>query len=79
VTGRRVLVTGVGGAVGAALCRRLTGLDPADLCLLDHDAAALDRLRLEIGGTGRPAPERAARVSPFRAPVKTDHRTKINA
>jgi FlaA1/EpsC-like NDP-sugar epimerase len=53
-----VLVTGAGGAVGSALCRRLAGLDPAVLCLLDHDAAALERLRLEIGGTGRSAPAR---------------------
>jgi FlaA1/EpsC-like NDP-sugar epimerase len=59
VAGRRVLVTGAGGAVGSALCRRLTGLDPAALCLLDQDAAALERLRWEICGTGRrPAPAR---------------------
>jgi FlaA1/EpsC-like NDP-sugar epimerase len=58
LAGRRVLVTGAGGAVGSALCRRLAGLDPAVLCLLDHDAAALERLRLELGGTGRSAPAR---------------------
>jgi FlaA1/EpsC-like NDP-sugar epimerase len=54
VSDRRVLVTGAGGAVGSALCRRLAALGPAVLCMVDHDAGALDRLRLEVGGAGRP-------------------------
>jgi FlaA1/EpsC-like NDP-sugar epimerase len=47
VTGRRVLVTGACGSVGAQLCRRLRTLGPALLCQLDHDGVALGRLSAE--------------------------------
>jgi FlaA1/EpsC-like NDP-sugar epimerase len=54
VSGRRVLVTGACGTVGARLCRRLRTLHPAALVQLDHDEDALARLTAE-GGTGRAA------------------------
>jgi FlaA1/EpsC-like NDP-sugar epimerase len=47
VAGRRVLVTGACGAVGAQLCRRLRTLRPAALLQLDCDEAALTRLTAE--------------------------------
>ncbi|HEU5159430.1 MAG TPA: SDR family NAD(P)-dependent oxidoreductase [Streptosporangiaceae bacterium] len=62
VADRRVLVTGAGGAIGSALCRRLMAQGPAMLCMVDHDPAALDRLGLEIGGLGGPASERTMLV-----------------
>ena len=68
VAGRRVLVTGAGGAIGAALCRRLAGLGPVALCMVDRDAGALDRLRLEIAGTGRTPP--ADRIVTARVDVR---------
>lgn len=44
VEGRRVLVTGAAGTVGAALARRLRTLGPAALHLLDDDTRRLHRL-----------------------------------
>ncbi|MFI0367398.1 SDR family NAD(P)-dependent oxidoreductase [Actinomadura sp. 1N219] len=50
VRGRRVLVTGACGTVGAALCRRVRRLGPAALCLVDKDVRGLDRLARELAG-----------------------------
>jgi FlaA1/EpsC-like NDP-sugar epimerase len=47
VSGRRVLVTGACGTVGAQLCRRLRTLRPAALIQLDHDKDALAALAAE--------------------------------
>jgi FlaA1/EpsC-like NDP-sugar epimerase len=54
VTGRRVLVTGACGTIGAQLSRQIRALAPAALIQLDNDAGTLRRLAGE-GGTGRPA------------------------
>ncbi len=54
VSGRRVLVTGACGAVGARLCRRLRTLQTASLVQLDHDEDGLAKLTAE-SDTGRPA------------------------
>lgn len=54
VSGRRVLVTGACGTVGARLCRRLRTLHPAALVQLDHDEDGLARLAAE-SETGRSA------------------------
>jgi FlaA1/EpsC-like NDP-sugar epimerase len=53
-SGRRVLVTGACGTVGARLCRRLRTLHPGALIQLDHDESALARLTAE-SDTGRSA------------------------
>jgi FlaA1/EpsC-like NDP-sugar epimerase len=47
VAGRRVLVTGACGTVGAQLCRRLRTLRPAALLQLDNDEESLARLTAE--------------------------------
>lgn len=48
--GRRVLVTGAGGSIGAELCRQLHRLDPSHLVMLDRDESALHALSMSIHG-----------------------------
>jgi dTDP-glucose 4,6-dehydratase len=48
VTGRRVLVTGAGGSIGAELCRQLHRFGPAELLMLDRDESALHAVELSI-------------------------------
>jgi len=47
---KRVLVTGAGGSIGSELCRQVGRLEPAALCLLDHDESNLHQLQLDITG-----------------------------
>ena len=49
VTGRRVLITGAGGTIGAELARQIGQLAPAALTLLDSSEFNLYRIDLEIG------------------------------
>lgn len=49
-TGRRILVTGAGGSIGAELCRQLHQLRPAELIMLDRDESALHAIQLELNG-----------------------------
>ncbi len=51
VRGRRVLVTGAGGTIGAELARQVAALDPAALTLLDSGEYALWQIDLELGET----------------------------
>jgi FlaA1/EpsC-like NDP-sugar epimerase len=48
--GRRVLVTGAGGSIGAELCRQITAYGPAELMMLDRDESALHAVQLRIHG-----------------------------
>ena len=48
--GKRVLVTGAGGSIGAELCRQLRRYGPAELVMVDRDESALHALQLSLEG-----------------------------
>jgi len=50
IAGKRVLVTGAGGSIGAELCRQLYQLGPAELIMLDRDESALHAIQLALHG-----------------------------
>jgi FlaA1/EpsC-like NDP-sugar epimerase len=50
IAGKRVLVTGAGGSIGAELCRQLHHLGPAELIMLDRDESALHAVQLALRG-----------------------------
>jgi len=50
LTGRRVLVTGAGGSIGAELCRQIWMYAPAELVLLDRDESSLHAVQLDLTG-----------------------------
>ena len=50
IAGKRVLVTGAGGSIGAELCRQLHQLGPAQLIMLDRDESALHAVQLALHG-----------------------------
>jgi FlaA1/EpsC-like NDP-sugar epimerase len=52
LTGRRVLVTGAGGSIGAELCRQIMRHAPAELLMLGHGESTLTAVNATIGGAG---------------------------
>jgi FlaA1/EpsC-like NDP-sugar epimerase len=50
--GKRVLVTGAGGSIGAELCRQIHKFAPAELIMLDHDETGLQGTQISISGHG---------------------------
>jgi FlaA1/EpsC-like NDP-sugar epimerase len=50
IGGKRVLVTGAGGSIGAELCRQLHQFGPAELIMLDRDESALHAIQLALRG-----------------------------
>jgi FlaA1/EpsC-like NDP-sugar epimerase len=53
IAGKRVLVTGAGGSIGAEICRQVAALDPGELIMLGHDESALHATQLSIVGHGQ--------------------------
>ncbi len=51
IAGKRVLVTGAGGSIGSALCRKLRDLGPARLIMVDHNENALHALEMSLQGS----------------------------
>lgn len=52
VKGKRVLVTGAGGSIGAELCRQLSTFAPEELVMLDRDESGLHGVQMSISGHG---------------------------
>lgn len=50
VRGRRVLITGAGGSIGAEIARQVTNFDPANVALLDNDETHLHDLLVTLDG-----------------------------
>jgi FlaA1/EpsC-like NDP-sugar epimerase len=53
IQGKRVLVTGGGGWIGAEIVRQVAAFDPASLVLLDHDETHLHDARQGVDGPAR--------------------------
>lgn len=69
--GKRILVTGAGGSIGAELCRQIAGVEPAHLCLLDHAENELFEIEQELRDT-RPTLNLTAALIDIREPVALD-------
>ncbi|WP_286404542.1 UDP-N-acetylglucosamine 4,6-dehydratase family protein [Pseudarthrobacter defluvii] len=52
IEGKRVLVTGAGGSIGAELCRQLARFSPDELIMLDRDESGLHGVQMSISGHG---------------------------
>ena len=52
--GKRVMVTGAGGSIGAELCRQLAVMGPARLYLCERDETNLFEIERELGGSKGP-------------------------
>jgi O-antigen biosynthesis protein WbqV len=65
IQGRRVLVTGAGGTIGAELARQVAGLGPEQLILLDHGEYALWQIDMELSESF-PAVRRQAVIADIR-------------
>jgi FlaA1/EpsC-like NDP-sugar epimerase len=50
LTGRRVLVTGAGGSIGAEICHLVQRFAPSELIMLDRDESALHAIELSLEG-----------------------------
>ncbi len=59
IQGRRVLVTGAGGTIGAELSRQIAALGPAELVLAENSEFALYTIDLEIAETAPEVPRLA--------------------
>lgn len=71
IAGRRVLVTGAGGTIGAELVRQIANFQPTRLTLVDNAEYNLYRIDLEIG-EHRPNLQRRAALADVRDPERLD-------
>jgi len=55
IAGKRILLTGAGGSIGAALARSIAAADPAQLILLDANEHSLYQIDRELASLPRPA------------------------
>ena len=62
IEARTVLVTGAGGSIGSALCRRIVGYDPKRLVLFDNSEHALYQIHDELARTSSAGTDRSAGV-----------------
>jgi FlaA1/EpsC-like NDP-sugar epimerase len=59
IAGRRVLVTGAGGSIGAELCRQIVALDPAALVLYERHENSVYEVRNDLARSAAPRSLRA--------------------
>lgn len=52
ITGKRVLVTGAGGSIGAQLCTEIAKYGPSELIMLDRDETGLQQVLINVLGNG---------------------------
>ncbi len=71
IAGRRVLVTGAGGTIGAELVRQIADLKPALLVLFEQSEHALYQIDMEMAERF-PAVQRAAVLADVRTPDRID-------
>jgi O-antigen biosynthesis protein WbqV len=72
VTGRRILITGAGGSIGAELSRQVAALDAGHVTLLDFSETALFEIDRELGETFPALSRTAALVDVRNADRVTD-------
>ncbi len=65
IAGRRVLITGAGGSIGAELSRQVAGFGPAEIALLDNGEYALWQIDLELA-TAHPTLARSTLIADIR-------------
>jgi O-antigen biosynthesis protein WbqV len=58
IAGKRVMVTGAGGSIGAELARQVAGFAPAEILILDHGEFALWQIDLELSEMAGGVPRR---------------------
>ncbi|MFQ5954452.1 MAG: polysaccharide biosynthesis protein [Kiloniellales bacterium] len=71
ITGRRVLITGAGGTIGAELSRQIAALEPAHLALLENAEAALYAIDLETA-EAHPGLSRSTLIADIRDRARLD-------
>ncbi len=76
--GRRVLVTGAGGSIGAELCRQILTLKPAELVLLGHGENSIFSIENELRRRLKthPAEAQAVQVRSVIADIRDPHRMR---